>query len=156
MRIYSNIIGEGDNSDLTKQIHVLEHKNLVDSISLNNSDLSRRRFTCMTAFGNKIGISLPRSVKLYEGAILDVCDTYCLVVKVEPELWLCLQAVSPAVALRLGYFAGNLHWTVKFDENLLWVAIAGSLDGYINRVYNVFTHSEVKVIEETQNDRKQL
>ena len=118
----------------------------VDKVILNVDDLSRRRLTCETTFGKIVGISLPRSLKLFDGAVLEISERYCLMVKVEPETWLRLEVHCSDVALRLGYFAGNLHWAVKFDKNRLSVAISGDVNSYLDRINNVFTDREVKIL----------
>ena len=145
MKIYTQLLDPKEESR-EQLIHDLEHKEAVDKVLLNVDDLSRRRFTCETTFGEIVGISLPRSLKLFDGAVLEISERYCLMVKVEPENWLRLEVHSSDVALRLGYFAGNLHWAVKFDENRLSVAISGDVNLYLDRINNVFTDREVKIL----------
>ena len=145
MKVYTKLLDP--TKDNTEQlIHKLEHEEALDTIRLNADDLSRRRFTSETTFGKTVGISLPRSLKLYDGAFLEISERYCLMVKVEPENWLRLEVQSADVALRLGYFAGNLHWAVKFDQNSLNVAISGDVDSYLDRINNVFKGCEVKIL----------
>ena len=146
MKIYTQLL------DLTKGnreqlIHKLEHKEAVDTIRLKADDLSRRRFTSETTFGQTVGISLPRSLKLFDGAVLEISERYCLMVKVEPEDWLSLEVQSADIALRLGYFAGNLHWAVKFDQNNLSVAVSGNINSYLDRIKNAFTDKEVRILD---------
>ena len=146
MKIYTELLDltEGNRDQL---IHQLEHKDAVDTIHLKVDDLSRRRFTTETTFGQTVGISLPRSIKLFDGAVLEISEKYCLVVKVEAENWLRLEVQSADVALRLGYFAGNLHWGVKFDQNILRVAVSGNINAYLDRIKNVFTDKEVRIVD---------
>ena len=145
MKVYTKLLDP--TKDNTEQlIHKLEHEEALDTIRLNADDLSRRRFTSETTFGKTVGISLPRSLKLYDGALLEISERYCLMVKVEPENWLRLEVQSADVALRLGYFAGNLHWAVKFDQNSISVAISGDVDSYLDRINNVFKGCEVKIL----------
>ena len=145
MKVYTQLL-DPTNENREQLIHKLEHEEAVDTIRLNVDDLSRRRFTSETTFGKTVGISLPRSLKLFDGAVLEISEGYCLVVKVEPENWLRLEVQSADVALRLGYFAGNLHWAVKFDQNSLSVAISGNVNSYLDRINNVFTDYEVKIL----------
>ena len=144
MKVYTQLL-DPTKENREKLIHKLEHEEAVDTIRLNADDLSRRRFTSETTFGKTVGISLPRSLKLFDGAVLEISKRYCLMVKVEPENWLRLEVQSADVALRLGYFAGNLHWAVKFDQNSLSVAISGNVNSYLDRINNVFTDCEVKI-----------
>ena len=145
MKVYTKLLDPTKDS-IEQLIHKLEHEEAVDMIRLNADDLSRRRFTSETTFGKTVGISLPRSLKLYDGALLEISERYCLMVKVEPETWLRLEVQSADVALRLGYFAGNLHWAVKFDQNSLSVAISGDVNSYLDRIKNVFKGCEVKIL----------
>lgn len=145
MKVYTKLL-DPTKDNIEQLIHKLEHEEALDTIRLNADDLSRRRFTSETTFGKTVGISLPRSSKLYDGALLEISERYCLMVKVEPENWLSLEVESADVALRLGYFAGNLHWAVKFDQNSLNVAISGDVDSYLDRIHNVFKGCEVKIL----------
>ena len=145
MKVYTKLL-DPTKDNIAQLIHKLEHEEALDTIRLNADDLSRRRFTSETTFGKTVGISLPRSSKLYDGALLEISERYCLMVKVEPETWLRLEVQSADVALRLGYFAGNLHWAVKFDQNSLSVAISGDVNSYLDRIKNVFKGCEVKIL----------
>ena len=145
MKVYTNILDPTEDN-IEQLIHKWEHEEALDTIRLNADDLSRRRFTSETTFGKTVGVSLPRSLKLYDGALLEISERYCLMVKVEPENWLRLEVQSADVALRVGYFAGNLHWAVKFDQNILSVAISGDVNSYLDRINNVFKDCEVKIL----------
>ena len=153
MKIYSKIIEQKDYPNSKEFIHTLEHQGMVDSLDLKVADLSRRRFTTTTIFGRKIGVSLPRSSKLFDGAVLELSENYCLIVKVIAEKWLHLQPLSADVALKLGYFAGNLHWKVKFKAQVLSVAITQELDTYLSRINSVFSENELKILgSETERE----
>ena len=145
MKVYTKLL-DPTKDNIEQLIHKLEHEEALDTIRLNTDDLSRRRFTSETTFGKTVGISLPRSLKLYDGALLEISERYCLMVKVEPENWLRLEVQSADIALRLGYFAGNLHWAVKFDQNSISVAISGDVKLYLDRINNVFKGCEVKIL----------
>ena len=145
MKVYTKLL-DPTKDNIEQLIHKLEHEEALDTIRLNADDLSRRRFTSETTFGKTVGISLPRSLKLYDGALLEISERYCLMVNVETENWLRLEVQSADVALRLGYFAGNLHWAVKFDQNSLNVAISGDVDAYLDRINNIFKGCEVKIL----------
>ena len=145
MKVYTKLL-DPTKDNIEQLIHKLEHEEALDTIRLNADDLSRRRFTSETTFGKTVGISLPRTLKLYDGALLEISERYCLMVNVETENWLRLEVQSADVALRLGYFAGNLHWAVKFDQNSLNVAISGDVDAYLDRINNIFKGCEVKIL----------
>ena len=50
--------------------------------------------------------------------------------------WLRIVPVNDAAALELGYFAGNLHWRVRFDEAVLEIALDGPEQNYLDRLAN--------------------
>ena len=45
-----------------------------------------------------------------------------------------LQPRDTAAALELGYFAGNMHWKVEFDDERLRIAVQGPLESYLERL----------------------
>ena len=147
MRLYDQILNDFIGPNLKEDLHAFEHKREIDTIILNSEDLSRRRFKCETEQGYQIGISLPRTEKLYDGAVLEFSENYCLIVRVEPEKWLIIRPNNEKIALRLGYFAGNLHWTVKFDGELLLVALKQDKDTYLSRLKEGFKADEIQVIK---------
>jgi urease accessory protein len=48
--------------------------------------------------------------------------------------WLTLMPRDAAAALELGYFAGNMHWKVEFDDAMLRIALHGPLESYLERL----------------------
>ena len=150
MKIYTDIIDAKKFPDLRNTIHNLRDQGHADTIRLKSSDLCRRRFTCETELGKKVGISLPRRLKLFDGAALEVTKNYSLSISVEPEDWISLRASNPGNALKLGYFCGNLHWTVRFDGEILKIAIADNLDTYLDRIENVFTKKEIEILDKPE------
>ena len=77
MKIYTQLL-DPTKENREQLIHNLELEEAVDTIRLNVDDLSRRRFTSETTFGKTVGISLPRSLKLFDGAVLEISERYCL------------------------------------------------------------------------------
>ena len=75
MKAYTQLL-DPTKENREKLIHKLEHEEALDTIRLNADDLSRRRFTSETTFGKTVGISLPRSLKLYDGALLEISKRY--------------------------------------------------------------------------------
>ncbi len=61
-------------------------------------------------------------------------DTRAVVVRLAAERWLALAPRDSAAALELGYFAGNLHWRVRFAGERLLVALEGPEDDYLVRL----------------------
>ncbi|GAB5468599.1 MAG: urease accessory protein UreE [Rhodospirillales bacterium] len=98
------------------------------------ADLSRRRMRLTSRQGRDCAIALPRSAKLYNGALLALTDDWALVVRVTEQAWLRLRPRDAAAALELGYHAGNLHWRVRFEDGDLLVALEGPEADYLARL----------------------
>ena len=67
-------------------------------------------------------------------AVLRLDRDAALVVRTEDTRWLRLEPRDAAAALELGYFAGNMHWKVRFDRNALEIAVKGAIDDYLQRL----------------------
>ena len=50
------------------------------------------------------------------------------------ERWLELAPRDTTAALELGYFAGNLHWRVRFDGAHILIALEGPEADYLARL----------------------
>tara|TARA_B100000963_G_scaffold85742_2_gene73328 strand:- start:5999 stop:6298 length:300 start_codon:yes stop_codon:yes gene_type:complete len=64
MKIYGQF-SDPANGPFEGHIHKLEYKHAVDTIRLKHNDLYGGRFFLHTTFFQNIGISLPRSLKLF-------------------------------------------------------------------------------------------
>lgn len=134
MTLFSDIIGAADHPDLREALHRLDHAHAVDHLRLPRADLARRRLRGKTEAGREVAIALPRDQQLFDGAVLAINDHGALVVRAEAENWLRFAAHDAATALKLGYFAGNLHWRVRFDGAVLLIAVETEERVYIERL----------------------
>ena len=134
MNIISDIIGPADHPELRDRLHRLDHAHAVDHLRLPRSELARRRFRGVTDAGREIAIALPRDSQLFDGAVLAIDDAAALVVRVETEHWLRFVARDTSTALKLGYFAGNLHWRVRFEGEVLLIAVETEKRVYLERL----------------------
>lgn len=144
MQIHTRILGSAD--DFHDRLHGLEHAGAVDVLRLPRSDLARRRLRTFTEGGDEVAVALPRDVQLFDGAVLALTAEAALVVRVEPEHWLRLQARDHAAALRVGYFCGNLHWRVRFDSEVLMVAVESEERLYLSRLAPMIEAREVTLL----------
>lgn len=144
MNIFSDIIGASDQPGLREKLHRLDHAHAVDHLRLPRSDLARRRFRGVTDAGREIAIALPRDKQLFDGAVLAIDDVAALVVRVETEDWLRFEARDAATALKLGYFAGNLHWRVRFDEDVLLIAVETEERIYLDRLEPMLQAGDIR------------
>lgn len=117
-----SIVGSIEDAEFARRLHRLEHADKVERIILKSADFGRRRLLSVTDRGSQCAISLPRSERLFDGAILMCSDERAIVVRAETERWLTFTPRDTAAALELGYFAGNMHWTVRFDGSNLSIA----------------------------------
>lgn len=134
LTLYSRILGAADQPDLHDRLHRLDHAHAVDHLRLPRADLARRRLRGKTEAGRDVAIALPRDQQLFDGAVLALEDHRALVVRAEAEDWLRFAAKDAATALRLGYFAGNLHWRVRFEGAVLLIAVETGEHVYIERL----------------------
>lgn len=144
MQIYSEILGSM--ADFHDALHRLDHAHGVDVLRMARGDLARRRTRATTEGGVEVAIALPRDKKLFDGAVLALSEETALVVRVEAEDWLALQAKDHGAALRLGYFCGNLHWRVRFDDNTILVAIETEERLYLDRLAPMLDEGAVRLV----------
>lgn len=144
MNIISDIVGPADQPDLRALLHKLDHAHAVDHLRLPRSELARRRFRGVTDAGHEIAIALPRDIQLFDGAVLAIDESAALVVRVETEAWLRLIPRDTATALKLGYFAGNLHWRVRFEGEVLLIAIETEERRYLERLKPMLDAGDIR------------
>jgi urease accessory protein len=134
MLTYTSIVGSASDPELAELLHALEHRGGVDTVMLAADDIRRHRLRVRTQGGDECGIALDRQTHLFDGAVLHLDAHRALVVRTEHTRWLRLRARDDASALELGYFAGNMHWAVRFSGNVLEIAVKGPVDDYRSRL----------------------
>ena len=130
----TGIYGFASQPELAERLHDLEHAGGVEYLTLGADDVRRRRLRVCTNRGTDCQIALPVDQALGEGAVLLLETERAIVVRLAAQRWLGLVPRDIASALELGYFAGNLHWRVRFDGDRLLVALEGPEEGYLARV----------------------
>ena len=141
------IIGSYSDDEYHNLIHEMEASGAVDFLELSNIDLSRRRFRHKTRMGVELTISLDRDIKLFDGAILEIKEKSAIVVKVKPEKWLKVRSKKVGLNLKLGYFAGNLHWAVRFADDSIFIEIQENSTEYKNRLESAFDLNDLIITE---------
>lgn len=132
--IVTKIVAEEQDPSVAARIHALAHEHKVETIFLDREDMARRRLRVKTDHGSEYRIALPRELRLFDGAILVLELERAVVVRQEAENWLSLNVANVATALELGYFAGNMHWRVRFNGEVLHIAATGELENILNRL----------------------
>lgn len=142
---YTNIIGNAADKALSEQLHTLEHLRKVDYLTLSSDDIQRKRLKATSSNGIECGITLARDQSLYSGAILQLNDQYALVVRSASVNWLSCTPKDSAAALELGYFAGNMHWPVRFNGSTLKVELKGKVSDYEDRLMHLIKAGRISI-----------
>lgn len=139
----NEVLGYSHDSKLSNLLHDLSHHNQVEYILLDHANLQRRRFRTKTDQGTDCAISISRDNKLSNGAVLLLEADRAIVVKMAEDQWLSLKPKDLATAIELGYFAGNMHWRVKFEKEQLDIALESPEEIYLDRLKDFFTEKKI-------------
>jgi urease accessory protein len=129
-----HIIGSRLEPAYSEKLHRLELRNAVDELRLSPDHLDRQELTATTRGGQDVVIALPRHERLFDGAVLLLDDDGAVVVRAAGQRWLRLQPRSISDAIELGYRVGNLGWRVRFEGDVLFVAMQGRAENYVVRL----------------------
>jgi urease accessory protein len=139
-----SIVGLATDATLAERLHHLEHDGKVEYILLSGEDTARRRLHVATDRGTDCAILLPRSDRLVNGAVLLLERDRAIVVRLKEEAWLGLVPRDTAAAIELGYFAGNMHWPVRFEGTTLCIALHGPVQGYLERLDHLLKDGRIR------------
>ena len=148
MNVYSTIICSASLPDVARRLHQLDHAGALDWLILSRGDLARRKLRAQTVGGHEVAVALPRSERLSDGAVLRLDADGALVVKVEAEQWLRIRPKDGKAALRLGFHAGNLHWTVRFDNGDMLVAVENPHATYLARLQLLLDDDLIRIVSD--------
>lgn len=146
--LFDHVLGDARNEAHQRFIHELEHHDAVEVIRLSRGDLARRRLRVTTDKGTDCAIALPRSERLFDGAVLLLDKSRAIVVRAEPEHWLIFRAADAASGLELGYLAGNMHWPVRFEGDRLHVAGGTDSQSVLERLHHLLDRGLVTLLGE--------
>jgi len=132
------VLGSRLEPEFSEELHRLEHRGAIDIVNVPVADLARRRLLITTRGGEELAIALPRHQKLFDGAVLLLDGDRAIVVRAASERWLRLEPRSISDAIELGYHIGNLGWRVRFEGEVLFVAIEGRAENYVVRLGELF------------------
>lgn len=143
MLLLEEIVGLATDRVMSTRLHLLDHESRVEFILLDREEILRRRLTVKTDRGTLCTISLPRTQRLVDGAVLLIDDQRAIAIKVEPERWLVFRAVNAAAGIELGYYAGNMHWMVRFDGDHLYVVGELGSKHVFDRLHHILARGDV-------------
>lgn len=140
----TGIVGQAADPEIGERLHELSHGGRVEYLVLGREEMSRHRLRTRTDRGTECAIALPRSQHLANGAVLLLEAQRAVVVRMKDQAWLPLLPRDAAAALELGYFAGNMHWRVRFDGTTLDIALDDSEESYLARLAPLLADGRVK------------
>ncbi len=148
MHRLTEIIGYTSDPGIADRLHRLAHAGVVEYLTVDGNDVLRHRFRATTDKGTDCAISLPRDQRLRDGAVLTLEEGRAIVIRTVEEHWLCLRPCDAAAALEIGYFAGNLHWRVKFQGESLLIALEGPVEDYLARLEPFFLDGRAERVDD--------
>ena len=134
VELLENVLGYASEPGFADTLHTLGHHGRVEYLTISPDETARRRFRLQTDRGTDCAVMLHRDQQLSDGAILKLDDAGAIVVRLNSRSWLVLDAPDKARALALGYFAGNLHWKVRFEGGQIHIALEGPKQTYLSRL----------------------
>ncbi len=142
----TRILGSATDRSLREALHRLAHHDGVEYVTLGRNDMRRRRLRVATDKGRECAIALERSTALFNGAVLHLDADCAVVVRLHETSWLSLAPTDIAAAVELGYSAGNMHWTVKFNGPVLKIALDGPEKDYLARLAPLLSGCRVRKV----------
>ena len=141
-----SIVGAASDPAIAERLHHLDHHGRVEYLSLSSEDTQRHRMRASTDSGTECAIVLDRAQHLFNGAVLMLTDEKAVVVRMLETEWLTMAPRDTAAALELGYFAGNMHWAVRFEGAWLRIALQGPADQYLERLQSFIADGRARQI----------
>jgi urease accessory protein len=150
----SHVLGSRLDPQFSERLHRLERCNAVDELRLSSAELDRDRLLTTTERGQDLSIVLPRHQHLFDGAVLLLDESYAIVVRTAGQRWLRLAPHSISDAIELGYHVGQLGWRVRFEGEMLFVAVEGRAENYMVRLGQLIWSRRVRmsVLEDRVSD----
>ncbi len=142
--VITGIAGRASDAAISEKLHVLGHKQAVEYVRITAEETLRRRLRVHSDQGTECLIALPRDQRLFDGAVLLLEAERAIVIRLSEQKWLSLAPSDMSGAVELGYFAGNLHWRVRFDGPVLKVALEGPEQDYLDRLQPLLEKHRVK------------
>ncbi|BBN63005.1 urease accessory protein UreE [Pseudomonas syringae] len=144
MLILDRILGQASDPALADRLHDLSHTGQVETLSLSGNDIQRHRLRLASDRGTDCAIRLERHQQLRNGSVLMLDSQRAIVVQMQDQQYLDLQPRDAAAALELGYFAGNMHWAVRFAGDTLQIPLNGPEADYLERLAPMLADGRVQ------------
>jgi urease accessory protein len=144
MLILERILGQASDPALAERLHDLGHAGQVETLTLSAGDIQRHRLRLHSDRGTDCAIRLERHQHLRNGSVLMLDNQRAIVVQMQDQHYLDLQPRDVAAALELGYFAGNMHWAVRFADGVLQIPLHGPEGDYLERLAPMLEDGRVR------------
>jgi urease accessory protein len=144
MQKLERIVGQASDPEIAGRLHGLQRAGRVEYLALQPEDMQRHRLRVTGDQGTEYAIAIPRRETLRDGAVLMLGEEKAVVVRSREQNWLRLKASDPDTALELGYFAGNMHWKVRFDGPVLEIALQGPEADYLTRLADFLADGRIE------------
>lgn len=148
MLILDKVIGHATDHDMAERLHDISHHGVIEYLMLSKDDVLRHRLRINTDKGTECAIQISRNEHLANGAVMLLDETRAIVIKMLKIEWLSLKPKNAAAALELGYFAGNMHWKVDFEEDVLRITLNGPKDRYVERLSQLIKDGKIELIHD--------
>jgi len=149
MMIINQILGLITDHDISHQLHDVSHHGVAEKIVLSSEDISRHRLKVKTNRGREVAIQLPRHQHLQNGSVLHLASDHAIWVEVDEPKYLSLKPKSIDAALELGYFAGNMHWPIRFKADVLQIQMQSHEAYYLERLAHFIESQTIEVLDAT-------
>lgn len=146
----TSVIGSASDAALATRLHDLEHAGRVEYLHIASADIGRHRLHAKTDRGTECAVILPRSERLVNGAVLLLENDRAIVVRLAEAQWLRLEPRDAAAAIELGYFAGNMHWPVRFDGACLRILLHGPEADYLMRLGHFIADGRIRQVSDAE------
>jgi urease accessory protein len=148
MLVLNKIIGNSTDEKVADRLHDVSHHGVVEHLILSKDDVLRHRLRMKTDKGTECAIQLSRNEHLSNGAVLLLEEKKAIVVKMAKVEYLSLRPKSLEAALEIGYFCGNMHWKVDFNNDILKITLNGPKERYIERIFHFVSDVKIELIYE--------
>lgn len=146
-KVISSVVGYASEPAVAERLHALGHKDAVEYVVVQREDTLRRRLRACSDRGTECLIALPREEQLSDGAVLLLEPDLAIVTRMAEEQWLAVRPGDMSSAVELGYFVGNLHWRVRFDGPVLYIALEGPERDYLDRLQPFLDSRRASIID---------
>jgi urease accessory protein len=142
------VLGDVADPSIASRIDGIARAGGLETLRLGRNDMSRRRLHGRTERGTEVALMLDRDAPLSDGAVILLEPARAIVVRLDAPCWLTVRAAGGPQALQLGYFAGSMHWKVRFDGLVLSVAMDGPREHYLARLAPMLEEGAVTLGED--------